>query len=68
MLQLRRLVIGEAGRFPELGQTFYERGPGRTIDALSAAFERPSQRGVLALDDPPLAAAHSQLADHVDPP
>jgi hypothetical protein len=58
MLQLRRLVIGEAGRFPELGQTFYERGPGRTIDALSAAFERPSQRGVLALDDPPLAAAH----------
>ena len=28
ILQLRRLVIGEAGRFPELGRTFYEQGPG----------------------------------------
>jgi len=27
LLQLRRLVIGEAARFPELGRTFYERGP-----------------------------------------
>ena len=27
ILQLRRLVIGEAGRFPELGRTFYEQGP-----------------------------------------
>jgi len=25
ILQLRRLVIGEAGCFPELGRTFYER-------------------------------------------
>src|SRR5436309_15688429 len=30
LLQLRRLVIGEAGRFPHLGRLFYERGPGRT--------------------------------------
>jgi AcrR family transcriptional regulator len=58
MLALRRLVIGEAGRFPELGQIFYERGPGRTIGALSTSFERLHQRGVLQLDDPPLAAAH----------
>ena len=27
LLQLRRLVISEAGRFPELGRLFYERGP-----------------------------------------
>ena len=47
LLQLRRLVIGEAGRFPELGRTFYERGPGRTIAALAAAFERLAARGVL---------------------
>jgi TetR/AcrR family transcriptional repressor of mexJK operon len=58
ILQLRRLVIGEAGRFPELGRTFYERGPGRTIAALATAFERLAERGVLQLDDPPLAAAH----------
>src|SRR6202163_4362824 len=39
VLELRRLVIGEASRFPELGRAFYERGPGRTIDALAQAFE-----------------------------
>ena len=58
LLQLRRLVIGEVGRFPELGRVFYERGPGRTITALAAAFERLGERGALQLDDPSLAAAH----------
>ena len=58
LLQLRRVVIGEAGRFPELGRTFYELGPGRTVDALAAAFGRLADRGVLELDDPQLAAAH----------
>ena len=58
ILQLRRLVIGEAGRFPELGRAFYEQGPGRTITALATAFEQLAERGVLRLDDPRLAAAH----------
>ena len=58
ILQLRRLVIGEAGRFPELGRSFYERGPGRTIAALAAVFQQLAARGVLQLDDPILAAAH----------
>jgi TetR/AcrR family transcriptional regulator, mexJK operon transcriptional repressor len=58
ILQLRRLVIGEAGRFPELGRTFYEQGPGRTIAALATVFARLAERGVLQLDDPRLAAAH----------
>jgi len=58
LLQLRRLVIGEAGRFPALGHTFYERGPGRTITALATAFEHLAARGLLQLDDPRLAAAH----------
>jgi hypothetical protein len=58
VLQLRRLVIGEAGRFPELGRIFYEEGPGRTIAALAAAFDRLASKGVLQLDDPLLAAEH----------
>ena len=58
LLQLRRLVIGESGRFPQLGRLFYERGPGRTIDALATMFERLASRGVLELDEPRLAAAH----------
>jgi TetR/AcrR family transcriptional regulator, mexJK operon transcriptional repressor len=58
LMQLRRLVIGEAGRFPELGRTFYEQGAQRTVRALAAAFERLAERGILQLDDPALAAAH----------
>jgi TetR/AcrR family transcriptional repressor of mexJK operon len=58
ILQLRRLVIGEAGRFPQLGRVFYEQGPARTIAALATVFERLAARGALQLDDPLLAAAH----------
>jgi TetR/AcrR family transcriptional regulator, mexJK operon transcriptional repressor len=58
ILQLRRLVIGEAGRFPELGRTFYEQGPGRTIATLATVFERLADRGVLRPGDPLLTAAH----------
>jgi TetR/AcrR family transcriptional repressor of mexJK operon len=58
VLQLRRLVIGEAGRFPELGRTFYERGPGRTLQALAAAFSRLAEQEKLRLDDAGLAAEH----------
>jgi AcrR family transcriptional regulator len=58
ILQLRRLVIGEAGRFPELGRTFYDQGPGRTIAALATVFGRLAERGELRLDDAQLAAAH----------
>ncbi|MGH8866839.1 MAG: TetR/AcrR family transcriptional regulator [Actinomycetes bacterium] len=56
IMQLRRLVIAEASRFPELGRTFYERGPGRTIAALASSFERLAARGLLELDDPMHAA------------
>jgi AcrR family transcriptional regulator len=58
VLQLRRLVIGEAGRFPALGRTFYERGPGRTLQALATAFARLAEERKLKLDDPALAAEH----------
>jgi TetR/AcrR family transcriptional repressor of mexJK operon len=58
VLRLRRLVIGEAGRFPELGRTFYERGPGRTLRALAEAFARLAQERRLQIDDPQLAAEH----------
>src|SRR4051812_36075772 len=58
LLALRRLVIAESGRFPELGRLFYERGPGRTIAVLADTFERLAARGVLEVEDPQLAAAH----------
>lgn len=58
LLQLRRLVIGEAGRFPELGRLFAERGPARTMADLATAFRGLTERGLLAVDDAELAAAH----------
>ena len=58
LMQLRRLVIGEATRFPELGRTFYERGQGRTVAALANAFKDLAARGALRLDDPERAASH----------
>ena len=36
VLRLRRLVMGEAGRFPDLARTYYERVPGRVINAKGA--------------------------------
>jgi AcrR family transcriptional regulator len=56
MMQLRRLVIAEAGRFPDLGRAFHDQGPGRTIAALSAAFGRLAQRRLLRPCDPFVAA------------
>jgi AcrR family transcriptional regulator len=56
ILQLRRLVIGEVGRFPELGAALYGGGPGRAIASLAALFERLAGRGFLSLRDPALAA------------
>jgi AcrR family transcriptional regulator len=58
LLQLRRLVIGEAGRFPDLGRTYYERGPGRTAEMLASQFRVLADRGLLRLDDAPRAAQH----------
>jgi AcrR family transcriptional regulator len=58
LLALRRLVIAEASRFPELGRTFYERGPGRTVAALATTFERLAERDLLQVRDPALAADH----------
>jgi hypothetical protein len=56
-LQLRRLVIGEAGRFPELGRAYEQEGPQRAINALTTAFQRLAAKGQLRLEDPALAAA-----------
>lgn len=58
VVQLRRLVIGEANRLPELATLYYERAPARTLAALAATFARLDQRGVLEVPEPTLAAEH----------
>lgn len=56
MMRLRRLVIAEARRFPELGRTFYDLGPGRTIAALADTFAALARQGRLTTKDAKLAA------------
>jgi len=58
VMQLRRLVIGEVSRFPELAKVLYERGPLRAMSALATNFERLAARGLLTIDDPSVAASH----------
>jgi TetR/AcrR family transcriptional regulator, mexJK operon transcriptional repressor len=56
ILRLRRLVIGEVTRFPELGVALYSGGPGRAIESLAATIKRLSALGALSIVNPTLAA------------
>jgi TetR/AcrR family transcriptional repressor of mexJK operon len=56
VLRLRRLVIGEADRFPELGRTYWERGFERGLATLAGKLQQLAKRGLLRLEDPLLAA------------
>jgi TetR/AcrR family transcriptional repressor of mexJK operon len=57
MMQLRRLVIGEVGRFPELAKALHDGGPKRALEALSALLRRLADRGLLAIGNPTVAAS-----------
>lgn len=56
VLQLRRIVIGESTRFPELARILYERGPKRAIGELADLFVQLRDHRLLEVDDPALAA------------
>jgi len=57
VLRLRRLVIAEADRFPEIGRAWYDRGFDRSLVVLGESMQRLADRGLLRnLGDPTLAA------------
>jgi AcrR family transcriptional regulator len=57
VLKLRRLVIAEADRFPEVCGAWFNSGFEKSLDALGVALTRLSDRGLLReLEDPTLAA------------
>lgn len=58
LLRLRRLVIATADHFPEVGRSWYEQGFGRVLITLAGRFAQLSDRGLLAVDDPLIAAHH----------
>ena len=58
VLQLRRLLIAEARRFPDLARQYYRGAPGRTLGGLAAALGALAERGALVVPDPQRAAEH----------
>lgn len=58
VLRIRRLVIAEANRFPDLGATYYERTYERTTARMVSVFASFAERGLLDLNDPHEAVQH----------
>jgi TetR/AcrR family transcriptional repressor of mexJK operon len=54
---LRRLVVGESGRFPNIARSYYETGPGYGHEQLHEYFNEHKKRGTLDIDDADLAAS-----------
>ena len=55
-LSLYRVVLSEAARFPDLGQTFYKSGPDLVAAALAEYLARQHQAGVLDAPAPRVSA------------
>ena len=58
ILRLRRVVIGEESRFPELARVLWENGPARAMDALAGHLARLTDQGWLTTADPRAAATY----------
>jgi TetR/AcrR family transcriptional regulator, mexJK operon transcriptional repressor len=58
VVQLRRLVVGEANRVPELAQLYYDQAPARTLAAFADCFSTLHDRGLLRVTESSRAAEH----------
>ena len=58
VLRLRRLVIANADRFPDVGRSWYEQGFERVLATLATSFQSLADCEVLRPGDPFLAANH----------
>lgn len=58
LIRMRRMIISEANRFPELARAWHRRGPERAHARLAHQIELLADRGLLQVDDPLLAAQH----------
>jgi AcrR family transcriptional regulator len=52
LVAINRVVVGETGRFPELGRMFFEAGPGRGEARFTQIVAREMDAGELKRDDP----------------
>ena len=67
LMQLRRVVIAEAERFPELAKVLYARGPARAIEAMGSAFEQLAGKNLLRFADATVAASQFNWLVMADP-
>jgi AcrR family transcriptional regulator len=58
LLRLRRLIIGEAGRFPGLARAWHRSAAERGHATLARVITRLAERGLVHAADPLLAAQH----------
>jgi len=58
LLRLRRLVIATAERMPKVSSTWYEQGFERVLATMASCFQRLTEKRLLMIDDPLLAANH----------
>jgi TetR/AcrR family transcriptional regulator, mexJK operon transcriptional repressor len=58
ILRLRRLVMANAERFPDVGRSWYKQGFERILATLAVRFQGLADRKLLHLNDPLLAADH----------
>jgi AcrR family transcriptional regulator len=58
LIQMRRMIIAEANRFPELARAWHRAGPERAHATLAGQIEQLAHRGLLQVADPLLAAQH----------
>ncbi len=57
VVQLRRLAISEALRFPDIVTAYWDRAPARTLALLTESPGQMAAQGELDTDDPAAAAA-----------
>ncbi|WP_222359784.1 TetR/AcrR family transcriptional regulator [Rhizobium leguminosarum] len=67
LMQLRRLVIAEAQRFPELAKLLYARGPARALEVMASAFEQLAGKKLLQFSDATVAASQFNWLVMADP-
>lgn len=58
LLKLRRLIIANADRMPQLGRSWYENGFERMMASIASCFQKLTDRGLMRVSDPGMAASH----------
>ncbi len=56
VVALQRMVLAESEKFPEIAKTFYTKAMRRTVTALANWLRIEKERGLIAVEDPEIAA------------